>query len=104
MEAEQDTNKGEVLREALAEYFEVEVDSIHGFIFACERDDEEQGLTMSSSWSLNTPFWHLIGYLDECKHHLERNYRAVVPQAVANGSDKPNRAARRGRGRGRTRG
>lgn len=95
MEAQK--GNGDILIEALAEYLEVEPESIHGFIFACERDDDEAGLTLSSAWSLNTPFWHLLGYLDEAHHQLERQFRTVVP--ASNGAaEKPNRAARRGRG------
>jgi hypothetical protein len=93
--------KGAILVEALAEYFDVEPEAIHGFIFAVERDDEEAGLTLSSSWSAGTPSWNLMGYLEEAHHHVERTHRGITPHVAANGSDKPapNRAARRGRGR-----
>ena len=102
MPKQPELEKGMILTEALAEYYECEPEDIRGFVVACEWEHPEEGLTLSSAWSIGTPIWHLLAFVEELKMHLLRN-RPEVNAAQQNG-EGPNRAARRGGSRGRSRG
>ena len=83
--------KNQILVEALAEYFECEPEQVHGYLIGCEHTDDN-GVTFSSIWSNNVPWWGLNGYVGELQRHVD-NQRG--------GSDNgqvpmPPRAVRRG--------
>jgi hypothetical protein len=97
MAANDDSEKGLILSEAIAEYFDVEPETIQGYLIGVERVTEEGGLFFSSIWSVNKPMWQLSGFADELKHHVEKQRPVEVP---ANG-EVESRQVRRARSRGR---
>lgn len=56
---------------ALAEHFDVPVESLTGFILAAECGNEK-GTSLLSAWSAITPKWTLRGFAIELRNHVER--------------------------------
>jgi len=96
--AEQE-DKGAILVQALADYYDTDPENILGFVVGCEREDEEMGVTLSTAWSIGTPYWHHLAYIDEMKHQVERNYRSPVPQEQTKGKPRDRQQPRGRRGR-----
>jgi hypothetical protein len=59
----------QVIKEALAEYFECDVEDIGGFVVGCERSTGGRA-TFSSAYS-SIPHWYLFGFLEELRSHFE---------------------------------
>lgn len=100
--AEQE-DKGAILREALAEYYDCDPEEIGGWIVICEKNDPEAGLQLTTAWNTGVPFWTLLGFINQAEHEIDKRYRGGV-NVVMNGEvptevvdEGLNRAARRGR-------
>lgn len=61
----------EDMKEKLAEALDTDVEKITGFVVAVEHETED-GLTLSSVWSAQTPIWRLLSYSVELHTHLEQ--------------------------------
>jgi hypothetical protein len=68
---EQAPKQDNALAEAIANHFGVPVENISGFV-ACVEYGNEQGITLSSVWSLGVPAWRLRGFATELAKHLEQ--------------------------------
>ena len=53
----------EALRQAIADYFDVEVDAIKGFVLGAEIG---QGESFSSAW-FSSSWWQVMGWLEELR-------------------------------------
>ena len=86
---ERDSNeKTAAIVNALKEYFECPDDDIPLFVVACERTAPDGTVSMSSAWSL-IPTWHLTGFVDEIKNHIEQERnRAAIEQMMTGSEEK----------------
>lgn len=57
---------------AIAEHFGVEPEALTGFVATVEFRTEE-GVTLSSVWSLGVPVWRLRAFAHELLRHLDRS-------------------------------
>lgn len=64
------------LLQALAEYWECDIDEIQSFIIGAERVHEGQPV-FSVSHSLHT-HWHLTGMVSEIENHIERRRQMTM--------------------------
>jgi hypothetical protein len=103
MAADEQTEKGEIIAEMLAEYFEVDQGEIQGYLIGVERATPEGGLIFSSVWSMNKPMWQLLGFAEELKAHVEKQ-RGGDTLPDINGQPAESRQVRRARTRGSGRG
>jgi hypothetical protein len=58
------------LGEAIAKHFGIEPEQVSAFVVTCEYNTDD-GLTLSSAWSIVTPAWRLKGMVREVLRHLE---------------------------------
>jgi hypothetical protein len=59
-----------VLGEAIAAHFGVPAENLTAFVVAAEYANEE-GMTLSSAWSISQPAWRLYGLATWLRKHLE---------------------------------
>jgi hypothetical protein len=99
--AEED--RGNLVANMIAEYFDIDPTDIQGYLIGVERATEDGGLVFSSIWSMNKPMWQLLGFCDELKAHIEKQRDGdLVPPS--NGEVPESRQVRRARARTRGRG
>jgi hypothetical protein len=60
-----------VLADAIADHFGIDPSQITGFVAAVEHSSE-QGVTLSSVWSLGVPAWRLRSFAVELGEHLKQ--------------------------------
>jgi hypothetical protein len=60
-----------VLASAIAEHFGVPIENLTGFVAAVEYTNDE-GITLSSTWSLGVPAWRLRAFATELSKHLDQ--------------------------------
>lgn len=65
-----DANKDEIIKNALAEYFECDPDVVSVFVVCCERR-EGNTTTFSSAWS-GLPIYYVLGLIEELKRTVEQ--------------------------------
>jgi hypothetical protein len=82
------TQDGEVITNALAEYFECDPETIGNFVICCERDTEQGGV-LSSAWSA-LPHWHILGFIDELKNQVENQRTKIAMEHVLSGESGDN--------------
>jgi hypothetical protein len=61
----------EVLGPAIAQHFGVPVEALRGFVVTAEYETE-QGMALSSAWSIAAPVWRLRGFARELLEHLKQ--------------------------------
>ena len=78
-------NSGDVITNALAEYFECDPESIGSFVICCEREVDGNA-TFSSAWSA-LPHWHIMGFIDELRNQLETHRSNIVMEHMMSGEN-----------------
>jgi hypothetical protein len=77
-----DEERLRALTEACAAYFGCEPEEVRGFALCCERVENDE-LKLGSVWA-GLPHWHLLGCVDELKHHLEQaRARAAMESLIS---------------------
>ena len=85
---DENAERSRLITEALATYFDFDPNEVTVFVVCCERRTEDGNTTISSAWSA-IPHWHLTGFVDELKNHIEQQKNREALETTLSGGEEP---------------